>query len=137
MIPNHSKLKTVAVVLENCESYTFRAENVNLIVQNLGLNCWGQSVFLKAEHIMLEIEKVAKPFSDDSFEHEDWQNRISQDITQIILAYDDGTQYTLWPAWSDESDYENTYETDQVSDNGMEMIYIISPLKSKPCHFEL
>lgn len=126
------KIEKIDIVLENCEAYTFSAKDVNLVAQNLGLNVWGDSPFLKAEHIMLMIKKQAKAISQDE-DSEPWQQRIDRDITQIHLHFENGKTIVLWPEWGEDDSYENSLETDLDTPN--DKTIIISPTKTMPEHF--
>lgn len=133
------ELEKVDVVLENCEAYTFKAEDINLQVQNLGFNIWGKDPFMKAEHIMLEINEKAEAINQDP-DSESWQKRIDRDITQIHLHFTNGSQIILWPTWCTDDEYENSFEKDiveyQPAHETMQRYYIISPTKRKPSDFD-
>ena len=114
-------LKSVEIVLENCEVYQFKPENVYTILRNIGKTVDGISTRLTVEEVAIYIKKNAKA------EHEDWQGawdeRINRDITQIHFNYENYSD-CYFVSWADGSDYENAYEKD--FDRPFDKVFVIS-----------
>ena len=51
------KVKSVDIVLENCEVYNFNANDVNVQLRGLGRDVWGVDDFLIAKEAHIQIKK--------------------------------------------------------------------------------
>lgn len=112
--------KAVEIVLENCEVYKFKAEDVTVLLDGLGRHFYGGADVLNyVSHCLIEIDKDAEPINDlEDWQEKDWRKRIHKDITQVWI---DGVGYHV--AWG-EGEYENEHEID--IDDGTRMVYVIS-----------
>lgn len=102
-------MKKVSIVLENCEYYEFKREDVDVYLDGLRLNYWGDwDKHWSVRNCLLLIKKQAKPLNKlEDWQDTDWAKRIHKDITQIQI---DGETYCV--RWETSAEYENPYEND-------------------------
>ena len=122
------KVKSVDIVLENCEVYNFNADDVNVQLRGLGRNVWGADDFLIAKEAHIQIKRNA--VGSGGWDNDKWQDRIHHDITQVWFNYSDGTQVGYHLSWSDKSEYENYYQSEW--EDKFYKNYFISPYTTVP-----
>lgn len=126
------KIKSIELVLENCEVFKFDIKDITVKLEGVGLSIWGESIQLNTvEHAFVIVNKEAK--AKGNWDNDDWAKRIHKDITQIHINYDNGSSIGYHLDWDTDSEYENPYETD--IDKGDVMYYIISRTKRNPRDF--
>lgn len=118
----------IEIVLENCECYTFKREDVSILLDGIGRHIFGTTDLQTVEHCLIRIDNKAKCANELEDWQSDWQTRIHKDITQVHI---NGECYYV--EWSDESDYENDYETD--IDTSFDKMYIISKTRKSEDDF--
>lgn len=122
------KLKTIDIVLENCESFSFDAKYVDIQLRGIGKHIWGENCFTRVKEAYIQIEKNV--VASGGWDNEKWQDRIHHDITQIWLNYEDGSEEGYHVTWSDKSDYENYYQSEW--EDKFTKHYFISPYSTVP-----
>lgn len=126
------EIKYIELILENCEVIRidgryigdFAINDIKESICRQGCNyigrikkceCFYMSIY-REENIEKEIEftmgalnEKAKPFK-----------RLSEynDITQIIICFNDGKEVGVYVPWDEESEYRNSYQKTCMSDKG-------------------
>lgn len=126
------EIKYIELILENCEVIRidgkyigdFDIDNIKESICRQGCNyikrmkkceCFYISVYRDAniektvEFTMGTLSEKAKPFK-----------RLTEydDITQIIIYFNDGKEEIIYVPWDEESEYRNVYQKTCVSDKG-------------------
>lgn len=102
------KDRTVEIVLENCESFIFKMEDISMMkLANISVQLCGAKPYKEVGTFVLGIRKEADPVWYDSFSDTKWSERLKLgDITHIVLHYD-GKEDQYVVAWDDD-DWEKS-----------------------------
>lgn len=126
-------VKSIELVLENCESIKFLPEQIgifccnNIVAQVARVACNSISKHLICEWMCIEIYSAAnQKYTSFGQESEDTAfDRLMKfgDITAVEVTYEDGSvDYILVP-WNDENDYSNKYQTSYITeDNSLHIL---------------
>lgn len=128
------KVDHYTIVLENCDWYSFKADGVVVYLDGINKHFYGDKCFLSADHTAIEIKHNAEVLESFTMEEKsEWKDRISRDITQVEICYEDDTEETYFVEWEIESQCENKFEFDITEPD--RHIYIISQTKRSLAEF--
>ena len=105
------KSELVEIVLENCDVYGFRRDDLGIYLDGLGKHYFGSSEFDTVEHCAIVFHerpnKEIKVVTYDEAVDKDWWGRIKRnpDITQIHI---NGQAYYV--KWADD-EWNNKFQT--------------------------
>lgn len=146
-------MKTISkidLVFENCEAYSINRIDINeIIIEDIKEKI--SKIAANAIASMKTSETILIHVSNNAEEYVKYQGfqienenpkglmRIAEynDITQIILYYDDNTSETIYPSWIGESEYSNDAQETYIIENCKEeklngyIIVIITDLSKK------
>lgn len=120
------------LIFENCDSITLPIDDIeyfyaNNIQQSMNLQEGQLNIYKSVGNLTLSIRKSAfdklTDFADmlgneEEIEYHKLKNRInSSDITQIhFINFQDETVESLYVEWSDEDEWHNKYQTQEIID---------------------
>lgn len=121
------------LIFENCDSITLPIDDIeyfyaNNIQQSMNLQEGQLNIYKSVGNLTLSIKKSAfdklTDFADmlgneEEIEYHKLKNRInSSDITQIhFINFQDETVESLYVEWSDEDEWHNKYQTQEIIDD--------------------
>lgn len=121
------------LIFENCDSITLPIDDIeyfyaNNIQQSINLQEGQLNIYKSVGNLMLSIRKSAfdklTDFADmlddeEEIEYHKLKNRInSSDITQIhFINFQDETVESLYVEWSDEDEWHNKYQKQEIIDD--------------------
>lgn len=121
------------LIFENCDSITLPIDDIeyfyaNNIQQSMNLQEGQLNIYKSVGNLTLSIRKSAfdkltdfADMSDDEeeIEYHKLKNRInSSDITQIhFINFQDETVESLYVEWSDEDEWHNKYQKQEIIDD--------------------
>lgn len=127
------EVKSVELVLENCESIKFSPDQIGafgcteIVAQVARVACNSISKYLSCKEMYMELYSAANQ-KYDSFgresEHKAFE-RLCQydDITGVEVVYEDGSKDYILVPWNEESEYSNKYQTSYIaSDNSLRIL---------------
>ena len=119
------RAKIVEIVLENCEVFTFNADDVSIVMDGLSFRQFKGLAVYRVKKASIKIDGKAK--ASGGWKDERWQDRICRDITQVWIGYDNGESQGFFIPWGDVDEYENSLEKDSIEKTytGMEYVYTI------------
>lgn len=104
-------VKSVELVFENCECIKFKYPNVcYLTIDKIStkfrnfVNCIQKAIRIEDFELIIKKDAIAKKvcvFGGDS----DPLNRITNDITHLIIQYDNGQKETYIVIWPEDDEY--------------------------------
>jgi len=119
-------IKSIDIVLENCESFTIPAKYIHrmsvngfdksILIQSNNGSCFEHS---SSDYVYLQIEDSPEIIPDVNFSTP-FKKRIFQynDITQITMNYIDDTEFNFCVPWGGDDDYTNDAQTVKILKNG-------------------
>lgn len=123
----------IELIFENCDSITLPIDDIeyfyaNNIQQSMNLQEGQLNIYKSVGNLTLSIRKSAfdkltdfADMSDDEeeIEYHKLKNRInSSDITQIhFINFQDETVESLYVEWSDEDEWHNKYQKQEIIDD--------------------
>ena len=125
-----NKVNEVEFIFENCESLRlpskyFKSFNLCDIRENVSRISLESIVRSKtAEIVYFEISKETKDMEYIPFGILKLKTNVfdklstSNDITSLILYYEDGTKELIFVKWSSENECKNSYQKNSISDSG-------------------
>lgn len=121
------------LIFENCDSITLPIDDIeyfyaNNIQQSMNLQEGQLNIYKSVGNLTLSIKKSAfdklTDFADmldgeEEIEYHKLKNRInSSDITQIhFINFQDETVESLYVEWSDEDEWHNKYQKQEIIDD--------------------
>ena len=121
------------LIFENCDSITLPIDDIeyfyaNNIQQSMNLQERQLNIYKSVDNLTLSIKKSAfdklTDFADmldgeEEIEYHKLKNRInSSDITQIhFINFQDETVESLYVEWSDEDEWHNKYQKQEIIDD--------------------
>lgn len=121
------------LIFENCDSITLPIDDIeyfyaNNIQQSMNLQERQLNIYKSVGNLTISIRKSAfdklTDFADmldneEEIEYHKLKNRInSSDITQIhFINFQDETVESLYVEWSDEDEWHNKYQKQEIIDN--------------------
>lgn len=121
------------LIFENCDSITLPIDDIeyfyaNNIQQSMNLQEGQLNIYKSVGNLTLSIRKSAfdklTDFADmlddeEEIEYHKLKNRInSSDITQIhFINFQDETVESLYVGWSDEDEWHNKYQKQEIIDD--------------------
>ena len=126
------KYSKIRIIFENCDSITLPEDDIEYFyADNINFDITAQdgyvSVYNTSNNILISIRKSAfdkytefKPMltDEDEIEYHKLKNRInSSDITQIYLLDDEDNELeSIFVKWSDDDEFHNKYQTQNIID---------------------
>lgn len=123
----------IELIFENCDSITLPIDDIeyfyaNNIQQSMNLQEGQLNIYKSVGNLTLSIRKSAfdklTDFADmlddeEEIEYHKLKNRInSSDITQIhFINFQDETVESLYVEWSDEDEWHNKYQKQEIIDD--------------------
>lgn len=123
----------IELIFENCDSITLPIDDIeyfyaNNIQQSMNLQDNQLNIYKSVDNITISIKKQAfdKPTDftemltdEEEVEYHKLKNRInSSDITQIhFINFQDETVESLYVEWSDEDEWHNKYQKQEIIDD--------------------
>lgn len=121
------------LIFENCDSITLPIDDIeyfyaNNIQQSMNLQEGQLNIYKSVDNLTISIRKSAfdklTDFADmldneEEIEYHKLKNRVnSSDITQIhFINFQDETVESLYIEWSDEDEWHNKYQTQEIIDD--------------------
>lgn len=119
-------IKSIDIVLENCESFTIPYKYVhrmvihgfdkNILIQSNDGRCFDYS---SSDYVYLQIENSPEIKADMNFSTP-FDKRIFQynDITQITMRYVDDEEFNFCVPWGGDDEYTNDAQTVKINKYG-------------------